>query len=45
MLPSMGFFKLGPSLPCWADTPIKKEIQTDKKKKSKRMDDFWTTAA
>jgi hypothetical protein len=44
MLPSMGFFKLGPSLPCWADTPIKKEIQTDKKK-SKRMDDFWTTAA
>lgn len=44
MLPSMGFFKLGPSLPCWADTPIKKEIQTDKKK-NKRMDDFWTTAA
>ena len=45
MLPSMGFFKLVPSFPCWADTTIiKKEIQTDKKK-SKRMDDFWTAAA
>ncbi len=41
MFPSMGF--LLPSLP-WDDTTTKKEIQTDKKK-SKRMDDFWTTAA